>query len=70
MTANWKSERLSRTTAFGRTRTARARELHFVRGVDNAAKDAFDFLGSPEGELAISQAVIYVESAPKSNAAY
>ena len=35
-----------------------------------AAKDAYDFLGSPEGELAIAQAVIYVASAPKSNAAY
>src|SRR5271154_7211566 len=35
----------------------------------NAAKDAYDFLGSPEGELAIAQAVIYVATAPKSNAA-
>jgi putative ATPase len=35
-----------------------------------AAKDAFDFLGSPEGELAIAEAVIYVATAPKSNAAY
>ena len=35
-----------------------------------AAKDAYDFLGSPEGELAIAQAVIYVAVAPKSNAAY
>ncbi len=35
-----------------------------------AAKDAFDFLGSPEGELALAQAVIYVATAPKSNAAY
>ena len=35
-----------------------------------AAKEAYDFLGSPEGELAIAQAVIYVASAPKSNAAY
>ncbi len=38
--------------------------------VANAAKDAFDFLGSPEGELAIAQAVIYCATAPKSNAAY
>jgi putative ATPase len=38
--------------------------------VANAAKDAFDFLGSPEGELAIAEAVIYVATAPKSNAAY
>jgi putative ATPase len=38
--------------------------------VANAAKDAYDFLGSPEGELAIANAVIYVASAPKSNAAY
>ncbi len=28
--------------------------------ISNAAKDAYDFLGSPEGELAIAQAVIYV----------
>jgi putative ATPase len=38
--------------------------------VCNAAKDAYDFLGSPEGELAIAQAVIYLATAPKSNAAY
>jgi len=35
-----------------------------------AAKDAFEFLGSPEGELAIVQAVIYLATSPKSNAAY
>ncbi|MBT4006152.1 MAG: replication-associated recombination protein A [Rhodospirillales bacterium] len=35
-----------------------------------AAKEAYDFLGSPEGELAIAQAVIYLATAPKSNAAY
>jgi putative ATPase len=35
-----------------------------------AAKEAFDFMGSPEGELAIAQAVLYVAIAPKSNAAY
>ncbi len=38
--------------------------------IANAAKDAYDFLGSPEGELAIAQAVIYAATAPKSNAAY
>ncbi len=38
--------------------------------VCNAAKDAYDFLGTPEGELALAQAVIYVATAPKSNAAY
>jgi putative ATPase len=38
--------------------------------IANAAKDAYDFLGSPEGELAIAQAVIYLATAPKSNAAY
>lgn len=38
--------------------------------VANAAKDAFDFLGSPEGELALAQAAIYLAMAPKSNAAY
>jgi putative ATPase len=38
--------------------------------VANAAKEAYDFLGSPEGELAIAQAVIYIATAPKSNATY
>ena len=38
--------------------------------VCNAAKDAYDFLGSPEGELAIAQAVVYIATAPKSNAVY
>ena len=38
--------------------------------VCNAAKDAFHFLGSPEGELALAQAAIYLATAPKSNAAY
>jgi putative ATPase len=38
--------------------------------VTNAAKEAYDFLGSPEGELAIAEAVIYLATAPKSNAAY
>jgi len=35
-----------------------------------AAKDVYDFLGSPEGELALAQAVIYLATAPKSNAVY
>ncbi len=35
-----------------------------------AAKDAYDFLGSPEGELGIVQACLYCATAPKSNAAY
>jgi putative ATPase len=35
-----------------------------------AAKDAYDFLGSPDGELAIVQACLYCATAPKSNAAY
>jgi len=35
-----------------------------------AAKDAYEFLGSPEGELAIVQACLYCAVAPKSNAAY
>ena len=34
------------------------------------AWDAFDRLGSPEGELALAQVVIYLASCPKSNAAY
>jgi putative ATPase len=36
----------------------------------NAAKDAYDFLGSPEGELALAQAAIYLAAAPKSVASY
>ena len=35
-----------------------------------AAKDSYEFLGSPEGELAIVQACLYLATAPKSNAAY
>lgn len=35
-----------------------------------AAKDTYDFLGSPEGELALAQATIYLATAPKSNGGY
>jgi putative ATPase len=35
-----------------------------------AAKDAFDFLGAPEGHLALAQAAVYLALAPKSNALY
>ncbi|MBO0662616.1 replication-associated recombination protein A [Jiella sp. MQZ9-1] len=35
-----------------------------------AAKDAYDYLGSPEGELALAQATAYLAAAPKSNAVY
>lgn len=35
-----------------------------------AARDAYEFLGSPEGELALAQAVVYLGTAPKSNAQY
>ena len=35
-----------------------------------AAKDAYDFLGSPEGELAVAQACLHLACAPKSNAVY
>ncbi len=35
-----------------------------------AAKDTYDFLGSPEGELALAQATVYIATAPKSNAVY
>lgn len=35
-----------------------------------AAKSGFEFLGSPEGELGIAQCVIYLATAPKSNAVY
>ena len=38
--------------------------------VCNAAKDAYDYLGSPEGELAFAQACVYLATAPKSNAVY
>ncbi|MBB4041887.1 putative ATPase [Microvirga flocculans] len=38
--------------------------------IANAAKDAFDFLGSPEGELALAQVAVYLATAPKSNAVY
>lgn len=38
--------------------------------IANAAKDAYDYLGSPEGELAFAQACIYLATAPKSNAGY
>ncbi|MBY3236401.1 replication-associated recombination protein A [Rhizobium laguerreae] len=36
----------------------------------NAAKDAYEYLGSPEGELALAQACVYLATAPKSNAVY
>jgi putative ATPase len=35
-----------------------------------AAKDMYDFLGSPEGEIALAQTVLYLATAPKSNAVY
>jgi len=35
-----------------------------------AAKEAFDFLGAPEGHLALAQAAVYLSLAPKSNALY
>ena len=35
-----------------------------------AARDAFDFLGSPEGELALAEAAVYLATAPKSNRLY
>ena len=38
--------------------------------IANAAKDAYDYLGSPEGELALAQATVYLATAPKSNALY
>ncbi len=36
----------------------------------NAAKDTYDFLGSPEGEIALAQLVIHLACAPKSNSVY
>ncbi|OYY80416.1 MAG: AAA family ATPase, partial [Rhizobiales bacterium 35-66-30] len=38
--------------------------------VTSAAKDAYDFLGSPEGELALAEAAVYLATAPKSNSVY
>ena len=38
--------------------------------VTTAAKDAYVFLGSPEGELALAQACVHMAAAPKSNAVY
>jgi len=35
-----------------------------------AAKDAYDFLGSPEGDLALAEAIVYLATAPKSNGVY
>jgi putative ATPase len=35
-----------------------------------AAKDAYDYLGSPEGELALAEAAVYLATAPKSNAVH
>src|SRR5207302_9278537 len=35
-----------------------------------AAKDAYHFLGSPEGELALAEATVYLATAPKSNRVY
>jgi putative ATPase len=39
-------------------------------GITMAARDAYDFLGTPEGELALAQAVAYLALAPKSNSIY
>ncbi len=39
-------------------------------GITLAARDAFEFLGVPEGDLALAQAVVYLCAAPKSNAVY
>ena len=38
--------------------------------VTSAAREAWDFLGAPEGELALAQACVYLATAPKSNALY
>jgi putative ATPase len=38
--------------------------------VATAAKDAYDFLGSPEGEIGLAQTVVHLATAPKSNAVY
>ena len=38
--------------------------------IANAAKNTYDFLGSPEGDLALAQVVVHLAAAPKSNAVY
>jgi len=38
--------------------------------IANQAMESYRFLGSPEGELALAQAALYLASAPKSNAVY
>ena len=38
--------------------------------ITTAAKDSYDFLGTPEGELALAQACVHMACAPKSNAVY
>lgn len=43
---------------------------HQALVVANAAKEAVDFIGRPEGDLALAQAVVYLALAPKSNAIY
>jgi putative ATPase len=43
---------------------------HNALVVANAARDAYHMLGTPEGELALAEACIYLATAPKSNAAY
>ena len=52
----------------GRGYRARRSRTRWCRPI--AAKDTYDFLGSPEGELALAQATIYLATAPKSNAGY
>ena len=61
--------RLTRRSLAAATTTAQAADPQaLVQCL--AAKDAYQFLGSPEGELAIVQACLYLATAPKSNAAY
>ncbi|MEO0092143.1 MAG: replication-associated recombination protein A [candidate division WOR-3 bacterium] len=43
---------------------------HLALVIANAAKDAVDFIGRPEGDLALAQAVVFLAMAPKSNAIY
>jgi putative ATPase len=43
---------------------------HNALVITNAAKDAYHMLGTPEGELALAEAVVYLAVAPKSNALY
>ena len=67
-----KTYKLAIGGAFPRSESGRTYEVLTPKGafLANAAKDTYDFLGSPEGELALAQAVVHLATAPKSVAVY